>query len=219
MPASSPGSRSSSVDREAVPLGPAHVHAHQHLGPVLRLGAAGAGMDREERVAPVVGTLQHRLELEARRMPSSSRADLALQLRFHRRVGLRAAAAPRVPRASDARVFSSSNGVTQPLRILISCTTVRARSGLVQKPGSPCWASSVLRRSRLLARSKKVSEFEETRLQVGQAVGQVGHCDPSVKVKRKLNSGGTQERRTTESERGAASPRRAPRSRPHVLTS
>ena len=29
----------------AVLFGPAHVHAHQHLGPVLRLGAAGAGVD------------------------------------------------------------------------------------------------------------------------------------------------------------------------------
>ena len=38
-------------DLEAVPLRPADVHAHQHLGPVLRLGAAGAGMDGQERVA------------------------------------------------------------------------------------------------------------------------------------------------------------------------
>jgi hypothetical protein len=29
----------------AVLLGPAHVHACQHLRPVLRFGAAGAGMD------------------------------------------------------------------------------------------------------------------------------------------------------------------------------
>ena len=50
---------------EAVPLGPADVHPHQHLGPVLRLGAAGAGVDGEEGVPRVVRTLQHRLELEA----------------------------------------------------------------------------------------------------------------------------------------------------------
>ena len=41
-----------------------HVHPHQHLGPVLRLGPAGAGVDREQRIARVVGALQHRLELE-----------------------------------------------------------------------------------------------------------------------------------------------------------
>src|SRR5262249_62216486 len=32
-------------DLEAAPLGPARVHARQDLGPVLRLGAAGAGID------------------------------------------------------------------------------------------------------------------------------------------------------------------------------
>src|SRR6185369_11959446 len=32
------------LDLVAVLLGPAQVHAEEHLGPVLRLGAAGAGM-------------------------------------------------------------------------------------------------------------------------------------------------------------------------------
>ena len=35
------------VDLETVLLGPAHIHAQQHVGPVLALGAAGAGMDLE----------------------------------------------------------------------------------------------------------------------------------------------------------------------------
>ena len=39
---------------EAVALGPAQVHPQQHLGPVGRLGAAGAGADRQEGVAVVV---------------------------------------------------------------------------------------------------------------------------------------------------------------------
>ena len=52
------------LDLEPVPLRPAHVHPHEHLGPVLGLGAAGAGMDREEGVAAVLGPLQHGLELE-----------------------------------------------------------------------------------------------------------------------------------------------------------
>ena len=38
----------------SVPLGPAQVHAQQHLGPVGRLGAAGAGADGQQRVALVV---------------------------------------------------------------------------------------------------------------------------------------------------------------------
>jgi hypothetical protein len=40
--------------RKAVSLGPAQVHAQQHLGPVVRFGAAAAGADRQERAALVV---------------------------------------------------------------------------------------------------------------------------------------------------------------------
>jgi hypothetical protein len=46
---------------EAVPLGPAEVHAEEHLGPVRRLGAAGASADREERRALVVLTREEEL--------------------------------------------------------------------------------------------------------------------------------------------------------------
>ena len=38
------------LGREAVPFGPAQVHPQQHLGPVGRLGAAGARADRQQRV-------------------------------------------------------------------------------------------------------------------------------------------------------------------------
>ena len=39
---------------EALALGPSKIHAHQHLGPVLRLGAARAGMDGHDGVTVVV---------------------------------------------------------------------------------------------------------------------------------------------------------------------
>ena len=42
------------LDLEAAPLGPAQVHAQQHLGPVLGVGAARAGVDGDDRVAGVV---------------------------------------------------------------------------------------------------------------------------------------------------------------------
>src|SRR6185503_8621548 len=38
------------LDVEAALLGPAHLHAQDHLGPVLRVGAAGARVDGDERV-------------------------------------------------------------------------------------------------------------------------------------------------------------------------
>ncbi len=44
---------------ETPPLRPAHVHAHQHLGPILRLGAASAGMDGDDRVLLVELAGQH----------------------------------------------------------------------------------------------------------------------------------------------------------------
>ena len=54
------------VDLEAVLLGPAHIHAQQHVGPVLALGAAGAGMHFEIGVVGVGLARKQRLELAAR---------------------------------------------------------------------------------------------------------------------------------------------------------
>ena len=48
---------------EAAALGPAQVHAQQHLRPVLRLGAARARMDRDDGVAGVVLAAEHLLHL------------------------------------------------------------------------------------------------------------------------------------------------------------
>ena len=42
------------LDLEAAPLGPAQVHPQQDLGPVLGVGAAGAGVDGDDGVAGVV---------------------------------------------------------------------------------------------------------------------------------------------------------------------
>jgi hypothetical protein len=48
---------------EAAPLRPAEIHSQQHLGPVLRLGPAGAGMNGHERVLAIVLAPQHLLDL------------------------------------------------------------------------------------------------------------------------------------------------------------
>src|SRR5207253_10488379 len=49
---------------EAGALAPAEVHSHEDLRPVLRLGAAGAGMNRHDRVLRVVRPAEHDLEPE-----------------------------------------------------------------------------------------------------------------------------------------------------------
>ena len=48
----------------AVGSGPAVVHPVEHLGPVLRLGAAGTGMEGQDGVAVVVLAVQHGHELQ-----------------------------------------------------------------------------------------------------------------------------------------------------------
>ena len=51
---------------------PFQIHAQQHLGPVLRLGAAGARMDGDDRVGAIVLAAEH--------LPGFRRVDLLLQL-------------------------------------------------------------------------------------------------------------------------------------------
>jgi hypothetical protein len=60
------------VPLEPAPLRPLQVHAQQHLGPVLRLGAAGARVDGDDRVGAIVLAAQHLLGLGG--------LDLALEL-------------------------------------------------------------------------------------------------------------------------------------------
>jgi hypothetical protein len=51
------------LDLPALTLAVPQVHAQQHLGPVLALGAAGAGVDRDEGSGTVVFAAHHALEL------------------------------------------------------------------------------------------------------------------------------------------------------------
>jgi hypothetical protein len=67
---------------EARALRPPQIHPHQHLRPVLRLGAAGAGVDRHDDVLLVLRAGEHRLELEGlERAPDLGEAllDLGVQ--------------------------------------------------------------------------------------------------------------------------------------------
>ena len=66
MPAPSPWDSSSNLDLVAVLLGPARVHAKQHAGPVLALGAAGAGVHLEIGIVGVGLAGEQRLELAPR---------------------------------------------------------------------------------------------------------------------------------------------------------
>ena len=58
-----------------------HVHPQQHLGPVVGVGAAVAGVDREDRAGRVVRAVEQGLELELLRRAPSSRVDFGRALR------------------------------------------------------------------------------------------------------------------------------------------
>ncbi len=87
MPASSPGSALVDLDVEALALGPAQVHPQEHLGPVLRLGPAGAGMQRGDRVVVVVLAAEQRRELELLHI-ALELSDGAGELGRHLAIGL-----------------------------------------------------------------------------------------------------------------------------------
>jgi hypothetical protein len=49
---------------KAATFAPAHIHAQQHFRPILRIGSAGAGFDREECITVVIGTVEQHLDLK-----------------------------------------------------------------------------------------------------------------------------------------------------------
>ena len=65
-------------------LGPAQIHAQQHLGPVLRLGASGARLDIDEGVGGIHFPREHAPELQIGDAPLE-----ALQVRGDRVQGIR----------------------------------------------------------------------------------------------------------------------------------
>ena len=65
---------------ETALLAPAQVHAQQHLRPVLRFGAASAGVDGDDGVAVVVRAGERQLELKVRRTVSRVACGFALDV-------------------------------------------------------------------------------------------------------------------------------------------
>jgi hypothetical protein len=63
-----------------MPLGPAEVHPQEHLGPVGRFGAAGAGTDRQQSAALVVFAGEEELGPLPGEVPFE-RGGLAVELR------------------------------------------------------------------------------------------------------------------------------------------
>ena len=118
MPATSPGFESMTSQREAARGAPAQVHAQQHLRPVLRLGAAGAGLDVEEGVVRVHLAVEHALELEVAHVGFE---PLRVALDVARR-------APRRPRASASSSSSAASAMPLVVRSISSTSARQARA-------------------------------------------------------------------------------------------
>src|SRR5439155_22654723 len=72
---------------EAAVVGPALVHAEEHLREVLRVGAADVGLESDNRVAGVVFAAEERIFLEPLQLVSerrNRRGDLLLHATVHR---------------------------------------------------------------------------------------------------------------------------------------
>ena len=140
------------LDLEPFALGPARVHAHEHLRPVLRLGATRTRADLQLRVALVVRALQQRLQLEraqlvlgdldlARRprppCRDPARAPAARPSRAH---PARARPVPRTARSSPA---ASSPAARCPARAPGCPRSPLHSSALRAPPADPaCWSTS-----------------------------------------------------------------------------
>ncbi len=119
MPASCPGLHLVELHREATAFGPTQVHAQQHVGPVLRIGAPGTGMHLAHRVLLVVLTGEQCSQLELVELATQRReriGDLAfdgvvglLASELEERVGIVDTSCQRLPPldvVDDARQFA-----------------------------------------------------------------------------------------------------------------
>ena len=137
-----------------MPLGPAGVHAQEHLGPVARLGAAGAGLDRDEGVAASCGPLS---------IACSSNSSSCFSILVERRLELGLERGVflgefgqrlRGRRAADC---SSSYGLSSAVERLELLDGLWAFSWLSQKVGWPIWSVELRRAARSCRRCQRES--------------------------------------------------------------
>ena len=131
MPASSPAAGLQQLDLEAAALGPAHHHPQDHLGPVLGVGAARAGVDGHERVAGVVLARRTGAPPRARRGASRPRRTPPRAPRRARRPPRRARRGPRGRRRRPAACVNASS-----LRCVRACSALDLGGGCRGRPRS-----------------------------------------------------------------------------------
>ena len=183
MPACSPSLSSSSCDLVAVLLGPAHVHAHQHLGPVLRLGAAGAGVDFDVAVVGVGLAGQQAFDLAPLRLVGQ-RAQRRRRLGDHRRVALGLGELDQFQRVGDIG-FELAHALHRPASRLRSRISFCAAAASFHSVGSSARLFSSARRASATSQSKMPPQQRDRLLDlVVQGVGFGGHRSPHDPVRK-----------------------------------
>ena len=158
-------------DAEALALAVLGVHALEHLRPVLRLGAARAGLDVDEAVVRVERIGEHAAEFQV----GHDLPELARRRRRRRR-GWR--------RRSPSRASANSSAASRSVRAMPVSAATMPSSGFFSRPRS--WArfgslqtsgifersaSTSLRRFCLASKSKIPPQFRRSRVEVGERRG------------------------------------------------
>ena len=146
-------------DRVAVLLRPLRVHPQQHLGPIVGVGAAVAGVDRHDRAGRVVPAVEQRFELElfetllrgALTSPGTSAANDSSS-----------AAISIMAARSSLDLIASSSGVTIEVeRLAFFDDGLGPLLVVPEIGGRPSGRRSLAMRVRLVSQSKRVSELED----------------------------------------------------------
>ena len=162
MPATSPAVSSSTSALKPLRSQYLQVHAQQHRRPVLRLGAAGAGLDVDEAVARVERVGEHAAELERRRRRFRASRRRRRRRRAWRRRLRRARCSNSSRAVARARCRARYSVPTTPSSAFFSLPSSCARFWSFQTLGSSSSRRRLARRSALHIEVKDTSAARRT---------------------------------------------------------
>ena len=148
MPASVPSLIAVDLEAEAAPLGPAAVHAQQHLGPVLRVDAAVLGVDLHDASASSCSPV-NRLRSSSSSSCLRDRRDRRVDLGLLRLVVVLAGQLVQHLGVVELAAPSASNVSTSSCTLAYSVLTFLASVLVVPQVGAADLGSSSASRARL----------------------------------------------------------------------
>ena len=159
---------------ETVALCPSGVHAEQHLCPILALGAAGAGVDRRDRVRGVVRARKQGGQLQACSTSRSSEVTAAVSSALMS-ASVSSASSSSIASASSTRSINASYLVTSPARCESFDVIAWPRAGSSHSEGSDVCRSSSAACERLPSMSKELLGGQDALAELAQGFGGLAH--------------------------------------------